>query len=99
MEIQPLRLFIVGGRSLVLCVEGQLTDTEETKKNPPLEGRTFEGRIIGEVRLFSSATEDVIGSSLSGIFECVELSHRGTTHRLRDRVADVASRISLLQTD
>jgi hypothetical protein len=48
MEIQPLRLFY-SRRETLLCVEGQLTDTEEAEKNPPLEGRTFEGRIIREV--------------------------------------------------
>mgnify|MGYP007127495502 CR=1 FL=1 len=73
-----------------------------SKKNPPLEGRTFEGRIAkGEEEGLSLvlATEDIIGISLFDIFEGIELSHRSTTDRLGDRVADVAGWIGLLQTD
>ncbi len=72
------------------------------QKNPPLEGQTFEGRIAkGEEEGLSLvlATEDVIGIRLFDIFEGIELSHRSTTDRLRDRVADVAGWIGLLQTD
>ena len=72
------------------------------EKNPPLEGRTFEGRIAkGEEEGLSLvlATEDIIGIRLFDIFEGIELSHRSTTDRLGDRVADVAGWIGLLQTD
>ena len=72
------------------------------QQNPPLEGRTFEGRIAkGEEEGLSLVltTEDIIGIRLFDIFEGIELSHRSTTDRLRDRVADVAGWIGLLQTD